>query len=44
MSLGCGFSCRDGAQNGNSPNAGNLPDRRYELAQSVEQRFAVTLW
>jgi hypothetical protein len=28
----------------NSPNAGNLPGRRHESAQAIEQRFAVTLW
>src|SRR3989454_9924896 len=42
--LWIGFGCRDRAQNGNSPNAGNLPGRRHESAQAIEQRFAVTLW
>src|SRR5712691_11551072 len=42
--LGIGFGGRDRAQNGNPPNAGNLPGRRHELTQSIEQRFAVTLW
>ncbi len=42
--LGVGFGRRDRAQNGNPPDPGNLPDRHHELAQSVEQRVAVTLW
>jgi len=41
--LWIGLGCRDRAENGNSPNAGNLPGRRHESAQPIEQRFAVTL-
>ena len=41
--LWIGFGCGDGAQDGNSPNAGNLPGRRHESVQAIEQRSAVTL-